>query len=49
MFFWAIAYKGLYTLELHPKVEHAKITQNDTDTSPANDILPTYNKGESKD
>jgi len=24
MFFRAIAYKGLYTLELHPKTEHAK-------------------------
>ena len=47
-------YEGLYTLELHPKVEHAKNTQNtqnspQNDTLPANDILPTYDKGESKD
>jgi len=43
---------------LHPKAEHAKNTQNaqnnpqngpQNDTSPANDISPTYNKGESKE
>jgi hypothetical protein len=34
---------------LHPKAEHAKTTQNDTDTSPANDILLTYDEGESED
>jgi hypothetical protein len=34
---------------LHPKAEHAKTTQNDTDTLPANDISPTYDEGESED
>jgi hypothetical protein len=51
-FFRAIAYKGLYILELHPKAKHAKTTQNmqnDTYTSLVNDISPTYNKGESED
>jgi hypothetical protein len=57
MFFRAIAYEGLYTLESHPKAEHAKTMQNtqnmqngpQNDTSPANDTSPTYNKGESED
>ena len=50
-FFRAIAYEGLYTLESHPKAEHAKTAQNDpqngpqNDTSPANDTSPTYDKG----
>jgi hypothetical protein len=37
---------------LHPKAKHAKTMQNmqnDTYTLPANDILLTYNKGESED
>ena len=42
-----IIYEGLYTLELHLKAKYAKITQNDTLL--ANNILPTYNKRESKD
>ena len=53
-FFRAIAYEGLYTLESHPKAEHAKNTQNtqngpQNDTSPANDTSLTYDKGESKE
>jgi len=57
-FFRAIAYEGLYTLESHPKAEHAKNTQNaqnnpqngpQNDTLLANDILLTYDEGESEE
>ena len=57
-FFRAIAYEGLYILELHPKAEHAKNTQNaqnnpqngpQNDTLPANDTSPTYDEGESEE
>jgi hypothetical protein len=47
MFFRAIIYKGLYILELYPKVKYTKTKQNNTLL--ANNILLTYNKGESKD
>ena len=54
MFFRAVVYEGLYILELI-LINYAKIAQNNpqnglqNDTLPANDILLTYNKGESEE
>ena len=53
-FFRAVAYEGLYTLELI-STDYAKTAQNDpqnglqNDTLPANDTSPTYDKGESEE